>query len=41
MCGKLLPQEAYQDNSYFNATHALAYDENLVQTDTVTESQAT
>ena len=36
MCGKLLPEEAYEQDSYFNNTHALAYDKGLVQIDTVT-----
>ncbi len=36
MCGKLLPPEAYQQGSDFNATHAMVYDEKLVQLDTVT-----
>lgn len=39
MCGKLLPSEAYQQDSDFNATHAMAYDEKLVQLDTVTRSK--
>lgn len=39
MCGKLLPPEAYQQDSDFNATHAMAYDEKLVQVDTVTHSK--
>lgn len=30
MCGKLLPPEAYQQGSDFNATHAMVYDEKLV-----------
>lgn len=36
MCGKLLPEEAYQQDSQFNAAHALVYDDQLVQVDTVT-----
>lgn len=38
-CGRLLPREAYEDNAHepsgFWATHALVYDESLVQLDTV------
>lgn len=37
MCGRLLPKEAYDPDSKFNATHAMAYDDNLVQIDTVTK----
>lgn len=35
MCGKLLPPEAYDDDSAFNTTHALVYDESLIQLDTL------
>ena len=35
MCGRLLPPEAYDLNSDFNKTHAMAYSESLVQLDTV------
>jgi len=35
MCGHLLPAEAYVENSLFNQTHAMAYDESLIQLDTV------
>ena len=31
MCGELLPPEAYDEGSDFNATHAMVYDEKLVQ----------
>ena len=31
MCAKLLPKEAWIDGSLFNQTHAIAYDEKLVQ----------
>lgn len=34
--GRLLPKEAYDPDSQFNATHALVYDEDLVQLDTIT-----
>lgn len=36
MCGRLLPDEAYVFGSDFNRTHAMAYDEALVQLDTIT-----
>ena len=36
MCGKRLPDDAYQPDSVFSATHAIAYDETLMQTDTIT-----
>ena len=39
MCGKLQPKEAWQTDSLFNKTHAMAYDEALIQRDTVTESK--
>jgi hypothetical protein len=39
MCAKLLPKEAWVENSQFNRTHAMAFDENLVQVDTVTKSR--
>lgn len=39
MCGKLLPKEAYDRDSAFNATHALAYDERLIQLDTLTRKR--
>lgn len=39
MCAKLLPKEAWIDGSLFNQTHAMAYDESLVQLSTVTESR--
>lgn len=39
MCAKLLPKEAWNEDSTFNKTHAMAFDENLVQLDTVTESR--
>lgn len=39
MCGKKLPPEAYQENSAFNQTHALVYDESLIQLDTLVESR--
>lgn len=35
MCGHLLPADAYVENSLFNQTHAMAYDESLIQLDTV------
>lgn len=39
MCGNLLPQEAYDENSVFNVTHALVYDETLIQPDTLRGSR--
>ncbi len=39
MCAKLLPKEAWIEDSTFNKTHAMAFDENLVQLDTVTKSR--
>lgn len=36
MCGRILPEEAYDKESKFSHTHALAYDDNLVQIETVT-----
>lgn len=39
MCGNLLPPEAYDENSEFNATHALVYDESLIQLDTLRGSR--
>jgi hypothetical protein len=39
MCGRLLPDEAYQKYSDFNKTHAMVYDEQLIQLDTVVQSQ--
>lgn len=35
MCGRLLPDDAYEQDSVFRATHAMTYDESLVQLDTV------
>ena len=35
-CGRLLPVESYDPTSHFSLTHALVYDKNLVQLDTVT-----
>ena len=35
MCGRLLPSEAYIEDSEFNRTHALVYDEKLIQLDSV------
>lgn len=39
MCAKLLPKDAWIEGSFFNMTHAMAFDENLVQLDTVTKSR--
>lgn len=39
MCGNLLPQEAYDENSAFNVTHALVYDATLIQMDTLRGSR--
>lgn len=36
MCGRLLPKEWYDSTSHFSRTHALVYDEDLVQLDTAT-----
>lgn len=38
MCGELLPPEAHNEDSEFNATHAMVYDEKLVQLSTLTKS---
>lgn len=40
MCGMLLPPEAYKEESLFNKTHALVYDEALIQLNTLTESRS-
>ena len=37
MCAKLLPKEAWVEGSNFNNTHAMAFDESLVQLATVTK----
>lgn len=39
MCGKILPPEAYDESSDFNATHALVYDESLIRLSTLTASK--
>lgn len=39
MCAKLLPKEAWQSDSLYTKTHAMAYDETLIQLDTLTESK--
>lgn len=39
MCAKLLPKEAWTVDSQFDKTHAMAFDETLVQLDTVTKSR--
>lgn len=39
MCGNLLPPEAYDEDSGFSATHALVYDELLIQRDTLRSSR--
>lgn len=39
MCAKLLPDDAWDPTSEFSQTHAIVYDENLVQLDTVTVSR--
>lgn len=39
MCGTLLPADAYNPDSEFSMTHAMAYDERLVQVETVTKSR--
>ncbi len=35
MCGRLLPDDAYDLDSNFSKTHAMAYDESLVQLDSI------
>ena len=37
MCARLLPKEAWIESSTFNKTHAMAFDESLVQIDTLTK----
>jgi hypothetical protein len=39
MCARLLPKEAWIEDSLFNKTHAMAYDETLIQLNTLTESK--
>lgn len=39
MCAKLLPKEAWIEDSTFSKTHAMAFDESLVQIDTLTKSR--
>ncbi len=39
MCGNILPKEAYIEDSNFNKTHALVFDEKLIQPETVTYSK--
>ena len=39
MCGMLLPKEAYQADSRFSQTHAMVYDEDLIQIDSLTQSR--
>ena len=39
MCGNILPKEAYIEDSNFNNTHALVYDEKLIQPETATYSK--
>lgn len=39
MCAKLLPKDAWIEGYLFNRTHAMAFNENLVQLDTVTKSR--
>jgi hypothetical protein len=39
MCAKLLPKEAWIQDSYFNQTHAMAFDERLVQMDTLIKAR--
>jgi len=41
MCAKLQPKDAWIEDSYFSQTHAMAYDEGLVQLDTVVRSRPT
>lgn len=38
MCGRLLPQDAYDKNSEWSKTHAMVFDEHLVQKDTIRET---
>lgn len=39
MCGRLLPADAYDTHSVFAATHAMVYDESLIQMDTLVKSK--
>ena len=39
MCAKLLPKDAWIEGSQFSRTHAMAFDESLVQLDTITETR--
>lgn len=39
MCAKLLPKEAWIEDSPFNRTHAMAFDESLIQMDTLAKSR--
>ena len=39
MCARLLPEEAWVEGSQFNQTHAMAYDEDLIQLNTLTRSK--
>lgn len=39
MCGRMLPPDAYVEDSLFNRTHALVYDETLIQKHTATSSK--
>lgn len=39
MCAKLQPKEAWRPDSLYSKTHAMAYDETLIQLDTLTESK--
>ena len=38
MCGRLLPQDAYDKNSKWSKMHAMVFDEHLVQKDTIRET---
>ncbi len=38
MCGRLLPPEAYDQNSEWSKTHAMVFDENLIQMDTLRDT---
>ncbi len=38
-CGRLLPQEAYDPDSKFSQTHAMAYDDSLIQRDSICYSK--
>lgn len=39
MCAKLLPKDAWIEGSQFSRTHAMAFDESLVQLDTISKTK--